>query len=637
MSVTTQPKRFDEGEGRKFPEEVAGNGKAQRESGGRFKSGLSKRVLLGATLPLGGALLIAAVGMLMGDLRGPDQPLVYYTATRGDLAITVTERGNLESQNNVDVICEVDDIQGDGVNGTTVLFIVPNGSSVKKGDLLVTLDKAPHQERLDRQIVDRERALAEQIQTKAKHDNQATQNETAKAEAELAVKLAKMELDMFQDKKNGTYQLEVEEINRLIEDINNQILEAQANLELKKNDVSGIESLFKLGYKGKSELERSRLECLQAEGKYAATLNKLQTQLSMLKKKESYEYAMGELKLEGAVKTAERALAQVLRDNEALLAQAKAAMEAADEAFKKEDELLTRYREQVKNCEIFAPADGMVAYAVPQHRWHAEISQGAPVSPRQHIIRLPNLKEMQVKTSVHESVLDQVKMGLPATVRVDAFPDRSYRGSVRSVAVLPDQEGWMSSDTKVYETVVTIEEEVEQLKPGMTAVVEIHIDRLRNVLSVPVQAVVQIEDESWCYVGKGRSVERRLLTLGRTNDKFVEIREGLAEGDRVVLNPMAIVDEAELRGSSESPDEEPEEEPEQPTERPEPRFYPGEMEEPRDREGGSSDQRGGPQEGESARQRGPERSGGAGPRPQRGPRPQGPGGNAAGRRNPPSR
>jgi multidrug efflux pump subunit AcrA (membrane-fusion protein) len=145
---------------------------------------------------------------------------------------------------------------------------------------------------------------------------------------------------------------------------------------------------------------------------------------------------------------------------------------------------------------------------------------------------------------VHESVLDKIKVGMPTTITVESFPDRSYKGTVRSVAVMPDQDSLMSSDTKVYETMVTIDEEVSQLKPGMTAVVQIHVDRLENVLTIPVQAIVQIENETWCYVDAGPNVERRMIKLGGTNDKFVEITEGLEEGDRVVLNPMAIVDES---------------------------------------------------------------------------------------------
>ena len=198
----------------------------------------------------------------------------------------------------------------------------------------------------------------------------------------------------------------------------------------------------------------------------------------------------------------------------------------------------------------------MVAFASSGRYQRAPIAEGTAVRGRQKILTLPNLTHMQVKTAIHESVLDQIKPGLPVTVCVDAFPDRRFTGSVASVAVLPDQSGWMSSDTKVYETIVTIDEEVEQLKPGMTAVVEIHVVRLEDVLVVPVQAIVQIQSESWCYVDIDGQVEKRILTLGRTNDKFVVLREGINEGDRVVLNPSAIVEQSEEGEPSSSLQEE---------------------------------------------------------------------------------
>jgi RND family efflux transporter MFP subunit len=325
----------------------------------------------------------------------------------------------------------------------------------------------------------------------------------------------------------------------------------------------GIEQLFKLGYAGKSELDRARLSYLQAESAYAAKVNRLSTELATLGKKENYEKRMELLTLEGAVKTAERNLAQTLKDDEALLAQAKAAMEAADEALKKEEELLARYQLAVENCTIHSPADGMVAYAEPLSRYYGHIRQGSPVRPRQKIITLPSLDKMQVKTSVHESMLDRVHPGLSATVRIDAFPEQSYSSTVQSVAVLPDQSGWTSADTKIYETIVVIDEQVEQLKPGMSAVVDIHVDRLANVLSIPVQAVVQVESDTWCYVDRSGRIERRTIELGRTNDHFVEIRAGLDEGDKVVLNPMAVFDESQQEEQDAAPDEEPPEDPEQ--------------------------------------------------------------------------
>jgi len=516
-----------------------------------------KRLLIGLlVLALAGGA-VAATTMVGRDLAKPDQPLVFHTVKRGALPITVTERGNLESQVNEQVICEVDDINGDNINGTPIVWVIPNGSSVKEDELLVELDSAPHQERLDDQILDTERARLAQIQAKVKHENQETQNKTNRDNADLDVRLADLELEMFQDDEMGTHKLEMAVIERRIDDINNEIKAAEATLLIRKNDLRGIESLFKMGYAGKSELDRSRLEFLQAESSFTAKINKLNTEVASLKQKDTYEQQMQELRLKGRQETVRRELEQVERNNEAFLAQTQAALDAANESLRKEEERLARYRDQVEKCKIYAPQDGMVAYAVSRSRYYsAEIREGAPVRPQLKILELPNLAKMQVKTAVHESVLDQIKPGLKATIRVEPFPDRVYLGTVKSVGVLPDQGSYFGSDTKVYETIVTLDDEVEQLKPGMTAVAEIHVKRLEDVLSVPVQAVVQIGRQTWCYVDNAGRVERRDVRLGRTNDKFVEITEGLGEGARVVLNPMAIIDEEEQKKAEELAEEE---------------------------------------------------------------------------------
>ena len=81
---------------------------------------------------------------------------------------------------------------------------------------------------------------------------------------------------------------------------------------------------------------------------------------------------------------------------------------------------------------------------------------------------------MKVETRVHEAVLDQVRPGLAVSVSVDAFPNRTYNGIVDKVAVIPEDGGWLSGgSTKTYKTMVRITEEVESLKPGMTAVANI--------------------------------------------------------------------------------------------------------------------------------------------------------------------
>ena len=118
----------------------------------------SHRLLL---LSLGAATcLTLTIGVAFWLLQGKtnNSSFVFYNVEATDLNISVTERGNLESQSDLRVICEVDDVEGDGVSGTPIVWIVENGASVKKGDLIVELDSANHLNRLDSQIIDVEEA-----------------------------------------------------------------------------------------------------------------------------------------------------------------------------------------------------------------------------------------------------------------------------------------------------------------------------------------------------------------------------------------------------------------------------------------------------------------------------------------------
>jgi HlyD family secretion protein len=496
-----------------------------------------RRWLLPLFAVAGITLLFFGIKALLGGSNQANEALIYYQVKRADLPIIVTEQGNLESQVTEEVICEVENFGGDrtGNTGTRILFIVENGSRVEEGDLLVELDSAPLQERLDTQFLTLQRAEADKIQAEVAYDNQITQNETALADAELRVELAKIDLKMFEDEAGGTYQIDLQNIEM-------DILAAQADQLIKESDQKAIQILYGLGYKSKGDLANARLQLLGADSKLASTLAQ-RRQLT------EYTYNMQKLQLQGELETAKRALEQVRKDNESSEAEALATKISEQRAYEKEKERYERYKDQVAKCTIRAPQTGMVAYSMPEGRGgnQTTIEEGAYVRQRQEILTLPNLERMQVSTAVHESVLDQVKAGMPATIRVDAFPDLIFRGSVKSVAVLPDQGGWLSSGVKVYKTIVTIDEDVTKLKPGMTAVVQIDVDRLEDVLSVPVQAIVQRANNNWLYVQENGKLARRPVTLGKTNDKFVHVLEGVQENESVVLNPDSIIEEQEAR------------------------------------------------------------------------------------------
>ncbi len=465
---------------------------------------------------------------------------VWQEVDRSDLEVVVLERGNLESQTNVELLCEVEDVRKDNINGTTVLWMIPNGASVQKGDLVLELDSNPMQEALDDQVLYTENAIAEKIQAEANLKNQLTMNLTAKAESELLIKLAELELEMYVDKDNGTQKLSTDANRRRIDDVNNDILAAQATMALRREEQRGVESLFKLGYATRNEVRRIELTYLQAEGQFAAKLNQLQTEVSTLKKMQVYEQRKDLLSLEGKVATAKRGLEQVLRNNEARLAQVHALMRAKEESLKKEEERLARYQSQLKKCKIYAPQSGLVAY--PSNK-SSEVREGVPVIFRQKLLSIPNLDSMQVETRIHESALDQVRSGLSVRVSVDAFPNHQYRGTVKSVAVLPEQNSWSGNDTKVYQTIVTIDEKVEGLKPGMTAVSEILVDSVPDVVTVPLHAVVKHDEKTYVIVrDESNRPHARSVELGQTNDTKASIQSGLSEGETIALNAQELAE-----------------------------------------------------------------------------------------------
>ncbi len=489
------------------------------------------------------ALLAIGVRQLASG-NSANEAYVFHPVKKTDLPIVVTERGSLESQVETTITCRVENVGDRGSSGTQIIFIVPNGSAVKKDDLLVEFDSATIRDRLDQQQLAYQKATSAKVQAIAKYDNQILQNETTLAEANLAIELAEIELNMYVDPKVGTATLAEEAIDRQVDEAKNGALEARAQLELAEVERAGMKELFKLGYRGKSDLEQSRLKYLQAEDRLASSVNQVKTHQGSRGKLDKFEKLMEQKRLKGALDTAVRGMKQVVNDNKSLLEQARAAKQEAENTEQKENERLVHMEAQLINCKIYAPHDGMVVYK-RERRGGTEIEEGAIVRERQDILTLPDLSKMKVSTQVHEAVLDQVRPGLPAAVRIDAFPERSYRGVVDKVGVVPSSTGgWFSSGSaKTYETIVRIVDDVEQLKPGMTAVVNMHVDRVEDILAVPVQAIIQADRETWCYVKVANGVERRDIEIGRSNDKFVHIREGIEEGERVVLNSMDIYDQ----------------------------------------------------------------------------------------------
>src|SRR5205814_1984907 len=137
---------------------------------------------------------------------------------------------------------------------------------------------------------------------------------------------------------------------------------------------------------------------------------------------------------------------------------------------------------------------GLVVYASSEDRGmyggdQSPIQEGTTVRERQAIISIPDPKSIGVRINVHESALNKVKEGQRARVKVDAFPEKWFRGKVVKLSAMPSGANrWQNPDLKVYPTDVSISDAPPQLRPGMSAKVEIEIAEIPDALTVPVQA-----------------------------------------------------------------------------------------------------------------------------------------------------
>jgi HlyD family secretion protein len=183
--------------------------------------------------------------------------------------------------------------------------------------------------------------------------------------------------------------------------------------------------------------------------------------------------------------------------------------------------------------------------------WSTVIEEGATVRQRQELIKLPDVSRMLAEIKIPEAQVRQVQPGMRAFVQVETLPGQHFAGTVRKVAILPDsQSSWLDPNLKEYLTEILIEDELPQLKPGVSARAQIIITNLVNVVSVPRQCVVMQNGQSICFVASSKSTTAVPITTGLFNDQFIEIKSGLNPGDRVLLAPISDPEEEEESGSS---------------------------------------------------------------------------------------
>ncbi len=303
-----------------------------------------------------------------------------------------------------------------------------------------------------------------------------------------------------------------------------------------KAKLEGTRRLFEKGFVTKIDLENDDI---------ANENNRLKVQTAVTARDLFLKYEFPKTAEESLSKYAE-AVRELVRARKAAiskLAQAEAKLKSAQGQYNIQARQRKELYEQQDKCTITAKKPGLVVYGGgDEDGWYGreeQIREGATVRERQSIITIPDMTKMSVRVKILESYIKKVKKGQGVRITVDAFPDTVLKGEVSKVGVLADsRSSWMNPDMKVYLTTITIHGTNDWLKPGMSAKVEILANCLSNVVYVPVQAVSPLEGKQVCYVANGSTPECRTVEIGEFNDEFIEIKNGLKEGERVLLRAV---------------------------------------------------------------------------------------------------
>ncbi len=467
-----------------------------------------------------------------------------WTVRREKLKVTIVERGSLESAKNGDIICNVRSGTKGSTVASTIKWIIDPGVEVNKGDKLIELDSSGFIETLKDQNIKVDTAKANWVTANEQYSIQESSNESAVEAAKNALTLAAIDLEKY---IKGDFV-------QSVKDVDGRIETARSDLENWRDRAAWSARMFKKGLMSKvqADADDSRVDGARI------SLEKVQEEKRVLV---DFMKQRTEQDLNAKLAEAKRALEREKSQARAKLAQAEADKLAKDSVYKQELSRKLEIEGEIAKCTILAPQAGMVVYYVPEQvrggggTQQSIVAQGEPVREGQKMMQIPDLSHMVVNVRVPEAQVSALhnpedqsdrSSWQMAQIRVDAFKARSLNGHVRTVDTVASSQDFFASDVKFYKTIVSIDEPMEGLKPGMNAEVTITADQSPDdVLVVPVQSVfgnVSMGSHPECYVvGPDGQPELREIEVGMSSQTKVEVRNGLKEGDKIVLNPGPLL------------------------------------------------------------------------------------------------
>jgi HlyD family secretion protein len=157
--------------------------------------------------------------------------------------------------------------------------------------------------------------------------------------------------------------------------------------------------------------------------------------------------------------------------------------------------------------------------------------------PGAAIAELPDATTLRINARVDETERGRLAVKQPVTVQLNAIPDRQFTGHIDQIGAIASPDftgGWPFARNFILE--IVLDQTDARFKPGITGQVTVVVDRVKDALTIPAQALFQKSGQNVAYVWRGNQFEEREIEVGRRSGDKIMIAKGLRAGEQVALS-----------------------------------------------------------------------------------------------------
>ena len=452
------------------------------------------------------------------SLMPPPVPPQLLTVSKAPFKIEITTSGSLEPLRTERVISECQwTVQ--------ILSLVPEGTWVRKGDIVCVLDSSEIEEFRRAREVSLIKAQSSLEASRQQEEIVRAANERRLAEAEHLLQNAQMDLHEY---TNGTHP---NAVRKLEDDISIN----EDRLQSIEYDLQFAERMWMLGYASRPEVDTESLKATSQ----SEQLRRLESQKNLL---EQFTHPRQDVLMKHRLTNSRLNVIRTELANSLALSRA-ALAELSDE---RRLAIYERYAkaasDSIKACVLRAPRDGQVLHC---NNWNLRsrgiktIEEGKSVYFSQPIFEIPDQDHLRISLPLNESLITKVAVGKEITIRPVGFETLDVPAEITRISPYPVVRSSYAPDLKEYFLDAVLKPDAVQqefLHPRMEAEGIVTVFDRTNAISVPKEAVARCGGVNVVLMKSGEDFLPCQVTPGEVSEGKVLIESGLHEGDQIMAS-----------------------------------------------------------------------------------------------------